>query len=471
MKAVLEKIGYVATTATEFSLVKKRNNEETKQTAFELFLARIECEAILEMTNEEKHGNLEKSLQKGTQTHQQRGEEDEEDQTPQRGDMEGLGNEGTSETPVCLAPQQECSAACAASFEAAGIKGDGAQSVAATSPSSLQEHRRQGINTKHLPGKSSDSEDFLIKYSDIVIGQTPIFSESLSPKALEKDPRDRLGGECALAGAESAVHAPGPLSPGASGPPAFAMFADSCYDSKITLEFEAPGVPEGSIEAEISDAINCIDPAPSDEPTELKSLPYKDFASAQNCSIHREKDVCGLSLTFTELQIKDAQEELTYPVEETGQPEAVSYAGTSDRHIGEFNCSQIKHAYLTDAELHRRAASHTEPPSGLCCSAGLTENSTTSSDIKRLFMDPAKAHPASECFRHVREPPNLTYIPPQSIDLRPSHGGRKSLGQPAGDSAGGREGKLENCNSPETDTQEPYVIIDRTDQAVLCHHT
>ncbi|NXR38169.1 SPAT2 protein, partial [Zosterops hypoxanthus] len=122
VKAVLEKIGYVATTATEFSLVKKRNNEETKQTAFELFLARIECEAILEMTNEEKHGNLEKSLQKGTQTHQQRGEEDEEDQTPQRGDMEGLGNEGTSETPVCLAPQQDCSAACAASFEAAGIK-------------------------------------------------------------------------------------------------------------------------------------------------------------------------------------------------------------------------------------------------------------------------------------------------------------------------------------------------------------
>uniref|UniRef100_A0A8C3P601 Spermatogenesis-associated protein 2 PUB-like domain-containing protein n=1 Tax=Cyanoderma ruficeps TaxID=181631 RepID=A0A8C3P601_9PASS len=470
VKAVLEKIGYVATTATEFSLVKKRNNEETKQTAFEIFLARIECEAILEMTNEEKHGNLEKSLQKGTQTHQHRGEEDGEDQTAQRGDTESLGNEGTSETPLCLAPQQKCSAACAASFEAAGIRGDGAQSAAAASPGS----QRQGINTTHLPGKSSDSEDFLIKYSDIVIGQTPIFSGNLSPKALEKEPRARLSGGCAGA-AESAARVPAPLSPGASGPPAFAMFVDSSCDSKITLEFEAPGVPEGSIEAEINDAINCIDPAPCDEPTELKSLPYKDFA--QNCSIPREEDVCGLSLTFTELQIKDAQEELTYPVEETGQPEAVGYAGTSDRHIREFNHSQVKHAYLTDAELHRRAASHTEPPSGLCCSAGHTEDSTTGSDSKRLFMGPAKAHPASECFRHVREPPNLTYIPPQSIDVRPSHGGtsstqgRRSLGQPAGDSAGGREGKLENCNSQEPDTQEPYVIIDRTDQAVLCHHT
>ncbi|XP_066050363.1 uncharacterized protein [Chamaea fasciata] len=481
VKAVLEKIGYVATTATEFSLVKKRNNEETKQTAFEIFLARIECEAILEMTNEEKHGNLEKSLLKGTQTHQHPGEEDEEDHTPQRRDTESLENEGTSETPLCLAPQEKCSAACAASFESAGnarIKGDVAQAAAAAAPDSLQEHQRHGINTTHLPGKCSDSEDFLIKYSDIVIGQTPIFSENLSPKALEKEPRARLGGECALAGAaELAARAPAPLSPGASGPPAFAMFVDSSCDCKIALEFEAPGVPEGSIEAEINDAINCIDPAPGDEPTELKSLPYTDFASAQNCSIPREEDVCELSLTFTELQIKDAQEKLTYPVEETGQPEAVGYAGTSDRHVREFNHSQIKHAYLTDAELHGRAASHTEPPSGLCCSAGHMEDSTTASDSKRLFMDPAKAHPASEGFRHIREPPNLTYIPPQSIDVRPSHQGRsstqgrRSLMQPAGDSAGGREGKLENCNSQETDTQEPYVIIDRTDQAVLCHHT
>nr|XP_030138191.3 spermatogenesis-associated protein 2-like protein [Taeniopygia guttata] len=467
VKELLEKIGYVATTATEFSLVKKRNNEETKQTAFEIFLARIECEAILEMTNEETRGSLEMSLQQGTQTHQHRGEEDEEHQTPQRGDTESLGNEGSSETPLCLVPQQEHSATCAASFEAAGsarIKGDVAQSAAAASPSSLQ---------APLPGKGSDSEDFLIKYSDIVIAQTPIFSESPSPKALEKEPRARPSEEWALAGAaELAARAlaPAPLSPGASGPPAFAMFADSSCDSKTTLEFEAPGVPAGSIEAEINDAINCIDPAPGDEPTELKSLPYKDFSSAQNCCIPREEDNCEMSLTFTELQIKDAQEELMYPVEESGQPEAVTYAGRSDRHINEFNHSQIKHTYLTDAEVHKRAASHPEPPSGLCCTAGHTEDSTAGSDSKRLFVDPAKGHPAPECFRHVREPPNLTYIPPKSIDVPPSHGGRSSLGQPAGDSAGGREGKLEHCNSQETDSQEPYVIIDRTDQAGLCHH-
>lgn len=474
VKAVLEKIGYVATTATEFSLVKKRNNEETKQTAFEIFLARIECEAILEMTNEEAQGSLERSLQQGTQTQQHQGEEDEEHQTPQRGDTDSLGHEGSSETPLCPAPLQKGSAPCAASFGAAGsvrITGAVAQPAAAASPSSLQQQQRQSMDS--VPGKGSDSEDFLIKYSDIVIAQTPIFSESLSPQALGKEPRARLSEERALAGPAELARAlgPAPLSPGASGPPAFAMFADSSCGSKTTLEFEAPGVPEGSIEAEINDAINCIDPAPGDEPTELKSLPYKDFASAQNCSVPREEDICELSLTFTELQIKDAQEELMYPVEESGQPEAVAYAGTSDRHVREFSCSPVKHTYLTDADLHKRAASHPEPPAALCCTAGHTEDATAGSDSKRLFMDPAKGHSASECFRHVREPPNLTYIPPQSIDVQPSPGGRRGLGQAAGACAGGRGGRLEHCSSQETDSQEPYVIIDRTEQAGLSHHS
>ncbi|KFZ57438.1 Spermatogenesis-associated protein 2, partial [Antrostomus carolinensis] len=120
VKTVLEKIGYIATTATEFSLVKKRNNEETKQTAFEIFLARIECETILEMTNEEKHGNLEKTLQKRTQMQQHHGDKDEEDQIPQREDTENLENKENSETSLYLATQQKSSTNSDISFEAAG---------------------------------------------------------------------------------------------------------------------------------------------------------------------------------------------------------------------------------------------------------------------------------------------------------------------------------------------------------------
>ncbi|KFV52904.1 Spermatogenesis-associated protein 2, partial [Tyto alba] len=120
VKTVLEKIGYIATTATEFSLVRKRNNEETKQTAFEIFLARIECETILEMTNEEKHGDLEKTLQNRTQMHWHHGDKDREDQTLQREDAENLENKENSETSLCLATQQKSSTNSDISFEAAG---------------------------------------------------------------------------------------------------------------------------------------------------------------------------------------------------------------------------------------------------------------------------------------------------------------------------------------------------------------
>ncbi|KAM6380829.1 uncharacterized protein J5M81_009757 [Pluvialis apricaria] len=483
VKTLLEKIGYIATTATEFSLVKKRNNEETKQTAFEIFLARIECETILEMTNEENHGNLEKTLQKRTQTHRHHGDKDKEDQTAQTEDAENLENKASSETSLCLTTQQKSSTNSDTAFEAAGnlkIKDDAPQLAVTQSTNRLQEHQRQIINTVHFPGKCSDSEDFLIKYSDIVIRQTPIFSENPSPKAFERKPRASLSEECVLAvTAESTANEirPVPLSPGASGPPAFAIFADSSCDSKTALEYKAQEVPEESIEAEINDAINCIDPDPADEPTELKSLPYEDITSVQNCSVPREEEVCELSLTFTKLQIKDVEEDLMYPVEETGQPEPVSYVSTSDRHAREFNHSKIKHTYLTNAQMQNRAAARIEPSSDLCCTAGNTEASTAGSDSKRLLTDTPNAHTAAECFRHIREPPNLTYIPPQSIDVRSSRvrrtsaQSRRTLSQPERDSPESSEVKLENYHSKVNEIQEPYVIIDKTDQGMLCHHT
>ncbi|KFV81201.1 Spermatogenesis-associated protein 2, partial [Struthio camelus australis] len=119
VKTVLEKIGYIATTATEFSLVRKRNNEEIKQTAFEIFLARTECETILKMTNEEKQGNLEKTLQKRTQMHWPHGDKNREDQTPQGDNSENLENKENSETSLCPAIQRKSSTNSDISFEAA----------------------------------------------------------------------------------------------------------------------------------------------------------------------------------------------------------------------------------------------------------------------------------------------------------------------------------------------------------------
>lgn len=478
VKTVLEKIGYIATTATEFSLVRKRNNEETKQTAFEIFLARIECETILEMTNEEQHGSLEKTLQKRSQMHWHHENKDREDQTPQREDCENLeSKENNSETTLCLATQQKSSPHSSMSFEAARnlkIKDDTPHLAVTQSTNRLQEHQKQVINTVHFPGKRSDSEDFLIKYSDIVIRQTPIFTENLSPKAFEKKPRASLSEECALAvTAQSTANElwSVPLSPGASGPPAFAIFADSACDSKSTSEYEAQQVPEESIEAKINDAINCVDPDPADKPNELKSLPYTDVASVQNCPISREEEVCDLSLTFTKLQVKDTQEDLMYPIEETGHPESLSYASTNDRNVRELNHSKMKRTYSTNAEMQNRAAAFIEPSSDLCCTTRSVEDPTSGSDGKGLLMGTPNAHRASECFRHIREPPNPTYIPPRSIDVRSpsrrstSAQGRRNLLQPDSESS---EVKPENYNFKVNEIQEPYVIIDKTDQGMLC---
>ncbi|PKU28063.1 protein hypothetical protein [Limosa lapponica baueri] len=103
------------------------------------------------------------------------------------------------------------------------------------------------------------------------------------------------------------------------------------------------------------------------------------------------------------------------------------------------------------------------------------EDSATGSDGKRPLMDTPNAHVASECFRHIREPPHLTYIPPQSIDVRSSRvrsaQGRRNLLQPAHDSPESSEVKPENYNSKVNEIQEPYVIIDKADQGMLCHHT
>ncbi|XP_068006985.1 uncharacterized protein [Melanerpes formicivorus] len=474
---VLEKIGYTATTATEFSLVKKRNNEETKQTAFEIFLARIECETILELTSEEKHGSVEETLQKRTQTHQRH--QDKEDQTAQREEAESGEIKAVSETKFSLATQQQPPAHSHASFEAAGSlrsRDEVPELAAALSTNRPQEHQRQGTNTLHLLGKCSDSEDFLTEYSDIFIRQTPLFSENLSPKVFENKPRASLSKERVLAAtAEPAADEtrPVPLSPGASGPPAFAVFADSSCGSKTTLDYKAQQVPTESIEAEIHDAMNCIDPDPADEPNELKSLPYRDTASVQNCSLPREEEVCELSLTFTKLQIKDTQEDLMYPVEETGQPESVSYAPTGDRHVREFNHSRMAQTYLSSAQVQNKAVTHPEPYSDLCCPAGSMKDPTAAPDSKRLFMAAPDAHPAAEYFMHIREPPCLTYVPPQSIDVQSSHirsaQGKRSPLQPEGDSPEASEVKLETHHSKVSELQEPYVIIDRNDPGMLCH--
>uniref|UniRef100_A0A8C3RUM2 Spermatogenesis-associated protein 2 PUB-like domain-containing protein n=1 Tax=Chelydra serpentina TaxID=8475 RepID=A0A8C3RUM2_CHESE len=490
VKTTLEKIGYIATTATEYSLVRKINEEETKETAFEIFLARIECETILEMINEVQQSDLGDILKKRAQMHWCHEEnKDRESQPFQREDPENLGNKENNEISSCLGAQQKSSTKSEKSFETAGnskIKDESHFKPAAAMPwlastqstSRLQAHQRQVSESAHSHGKCSDSEDFLNKYSDIVIGQKPIFSDNSSQKAFEEKLRGDQSEECVLVISTPLTTnegGPKPLSPGASGPQAFAIFTDGTLESRNALDqYRAQEVPEETIEAKISDAMTCIGTLTNsaDQPQELKPLSRGNTVLTE-CNLTREDKVCEMSLSFSKLKIQEASdEELMYPVEETAQPECITNVNTSDKDIRECNHSKMKYTYPARVQTTNKALfSVGQSSSNLLGNAsGGPECPTTGSDNKRLLIDTPGTHATSEGFRHIREPPNLTYIPPRSLYVPPSGPStttvncRKSHVQPEGgsleSSSSTDKGKFETYTSKVNETnQEDYVII------------
>lgn len=492
VKTILEKIGYIATTATEYSLVRKINEEETKETAFEIFLARIECETILEMISEVQHSDLGDILQKRAQKHCYHEEnKDRESQPFQREDPENLENKENNEISSCLGAQQKSSTKSEKSFETAGnskIKDeshfkpatDMPQLASTQSTSRLQAHQRQVSESAHSHGKCSDSEDFLNKYSDIVIGQKPIFSENSSQKVFEEKLRGNQSEECVLVISTPLTAneaSPRPLSPGASGPQAFAIFTDDTPESRNALDkYRAQEVPEETIEAKIRDAMNCIGTSinPADQPQELKPLSHGNTVVTE-CNLTKEDKVCEISLSFSKLKIQDASdEELMYPVEETAQPECITNVNISDKDIRECNHSKMKYTYPARIQTTNKAPFSVGQSSSnpLGNATGGPECPTTGSDNKRLLTHMPGTHATSEGFRYIREPPNLTYIPPRSIYVpSPDPSAttvncRKSHLQPEGgspeSSSSTDKGKFETYTSNVNETnQEDYVIISK----------
>lgn len=491
VKTILEKIGYIATTATEFSLVRKINEEETKETAFEIFLARIECETILEMTNEAQHSDLGDILQKRAQMQWYHEEnEDRESQPFQREDPENLGNKESHETSSCLGAQQKSSTNSEKPFEMdrnskikdeSHFKSAAALPWLAQSTYKLQAYPRQVSDSAHSHGKCSESEDFLNEYSDIVIGQKPIFSENSSLKAFGKRLRDGqseefvLTNSTPLTGNEAGST---PLSPGASGPHAFAIFTDVPSESRSALDkYRAQAVSEETIEAKISDAMNCIGSPtnPADQPQQLKPLLHGNTVVTE-CNSTKEDKVCELSSSFSKLKIQEAHdEELMYPVEETTQPESITYVNTSNKDIQECNHSKMKSMYLASVQPTSKATFNVgQSSSNLLGNASEDPQGPTTGSDKRPLMDTPVTHAASDGFKHIREPPNLTYIPPRSIYVSPSATTtttvdcRKSHLQPEGglleSSSPTDKGKFETFTSKVNETnQEDYVIVNKDD--------
>ncbi|XP_061449590.1 uncharacterized protein LOC133368936 [Rhineura floridana] len=465
MVKVLEEIGYIATTATEFSLARKLN-EETEQAAFEIFLARIECEDLVEIAEDVRDSDLVDILQKKRAQKHWCDAESNLDRNPrpsQRKECTIKG--GRNET---LSPQQTHLTHSKLAFEVVensrcqnevGVKLTAEEPQPAASKFTREQNRSQSQADALADSctKSSDSEDFLIKYSDIVIGQKPLHLADLPPKASEDETQNT-----GLIGSRQGPPANEPwslelLSPDASGPQALAILNDVALEGKVPYGYQAQESSREMTESKICDAMSCLTihgSDPTDQPKELKGNTIQHSNKFAACSFSSKEVVCHLSSASKE---EDGIEKLMYPVEETAQPELI----TSKRGIKEFDRSKTK---LADQPGEDREGFNVDLyTSELFCNIAGCNCPTVGLSYNRLVVGNPGLHEAGEYFRHIGEPPSSSCITSPEACY---HGGT-----PADIQCRGEECNLnssfvgfDTCVVPLNETNpEGYVVINKDD--------
>lgn len=414
VEELLEKIGYVATAATEFSLVRKLNEEEAERAAFEIFLARIECEDLLEITKEVRDSDLGDVLQKRAQKHwHPEGEVDRKNQ-PFYGKESMLNRGGNKRPRDFCSPQIYLTNDQPALEKAANTElgGDLSLTVTTVDPqqvpsefSSVQSsNQSQGDASTPSCVKSSDSEDFLTKYSDIVIGQKPLHLTNLPLKASEDKSwatgcmRTTLGPPPNMSRSQAV------LSPNASGPQALAILNDTALEGReVSCNQGTQESTQEVIEANIRDAMNCLSVCgsyPMDQPKELKG----ESVIQQGNKLHLVMTLSREEDPYASKQLKvkeDTGGELIYPIEETRQAESITYDTPQ-----EFSPSRVKLAEVprgVKEDLSVDIYSSDQFPNttkNAYPTTGLTFNG-------RLVGSPSP-HRAPDCYRYIGEPPSST---------------------------------------------------------------
>ncbi|KAL7978841.1 hypothetical protein Chor_013330 [Crotalus horridus] len=322
VQQLMSEIGYVATTATEYSLVRKLNKEEAEKTAFEIFLARIECENLLEIAGDMKDSDLADILEKRAQKHclPCAGLDINQEHSQTKDDMKDIEESNGTPNPGMAYLSHSQSAFTEDKIEHGNNFGlqcitTEIQAVASKQTPEQDKNQNQAEETStHSCIRSTDSEDFLIKYSDIVIGQKPLhFSISSSSRATNEETwlkETRLG--LPTCGGESL-----PLLPSnESGPQALAILNDSTMVSKAPYNYQTQDSYQTTAEPKICDAVKRLSSRGSDtvdEPKELKgSMVQQSCDSSNDLALMLDKPK----------NEEDYVEKLMYPVEETARPES-----------------------------------------------------------------------------------------------------------------------------------------------------
>ncbi|XP_070616468.1 uncharacterized protein [Erythrolamprus reginae] len=312
---LLSEIGYDATSATEYSLVRKLNEEEAGNVAFEIFLARIECEHLLEVAGDMKDSDLTEVLQKRAQEHCLPcvGSTKKQEHPQTREDVAFGESNGTSTPAVAyLSPSQSVfkerdQIEHGKSF---GLRCITTETQPAASKQTLGLDKTQNQTEATSPNsciRSTDSEDFLIKYSDIVIGQKPLhFSTSSSSSRATNETtwltETTLG--LPAGGGETLPRLPSDES----GPRALAILNDSTLVSKTPYDYQTRPAMNESVISDARKRLTIPGSDTLDEPKELKG-------SLAQQSSNPSDALMGDKLKNKE----DYAEKLMYPVEETAR--------------------------------------------------------------------------------------------------------------------------------------------------------
>ncbi|XP_037671547.1 spermatogenesis-associated protein 2-like protein [Choloepus didactylus] len=170
LDTLLGRLGYAATSEAEFSLVQAISEEDTKHMVFDIFLKRIACEAILGTLGKQIYGLDREKLSRPHCRHSSAHNCFEGTQPgpglgmPQQGPLEGAGSgralaKGTEEQsclPVALS-----------------------LSEASTTSGGLLSGPLAPLDPQCHTSSCSDSEEFLSRYSDLALHQTPLFPKDL----------------------------------------------------------------------------------------------------------------------------------------------------------------------------------------------------------------------------------------------------------------------------------------------------
>lgn len=169
---ILQRVGYSIASDTEYIIRGKINTEEAKQTAFELYLSRIQCEKMLWPVNEDR--SIYKSLLVNGPS------------TEANNESEHIGHTGENTNRVTESHQIDGVNNLGFKSKVTGNNDTTKAAGLTTSPSSSQDvisdtsKKDSSFYIKHM-----DSDEFLNKYSDLNLAQQPILPLHIKHKPKE----------------------------------------------------------------------------------------------------------------------------------------------------------------------------------------------------------------------------------------------------------------------------------------------